>query len=116
MSLLDKANQCVIVYPEEVVTDADGNIRTQPSQVGFPARARIQPQIAAGGFRGAASMGEGFEGTQLYTLRFPRSFKHILGAQSQIEWMGARWVIHGDAAHFHNSRATAHHTYTIKRY
>jgi hypothetical protein len=31
-----------------------------------------------------------------YGLRFPRSWPHVLGAQSQIEWNGKRYAIHGE--------------------
>jgi hypothetical protein len=117
VSLLDRANQCVIVYPEEVVTDADGNTKTQPSKTGFHARARIQPIGASGtSARRQEQDNEGFETEKWYSVRFPRGFCHILGAQAQIEWQGVRWAVHGDAMYYTGSRATAHLTYTIRRY
>ena len=114
MSLLDRGNQHVLVFPEEPVYDADGNVRTQPSQVGFPATARIQP-LGSGAGAGAETSNEGYETEKLYSLRFPRSFCHVLGAQSQIEWMGVRWAVHGDAMHYASSPRTAHHTYVLRR-
>ena len=116
MSLLDRANQCVIVFPEEVVEDADGNTKTQPAQCGFHARARVEPfgsRGARGG--GAESADEGFETEKMYSLRFPRSFCHTLGAQAQVEWMGVRWAIHGDALEYTSSSRTAHRTYVLRR-
>jgi len=117
MSLLDKGNQCIIVYPEEVVTDADGNTRTRPSKNGFRTHARIQPIGQSGtSARRAEQDNEGFETEKYYSLRFPRSVKCILGAQAQVEWMGVRWAVQGDAMHFHSSPRTRHHTYTLRRY
>ncbi len=114
MSLLDRANQCVIVYPEEVVTDADGNTKTQPSKTGFHARARVQP-MGSGAGRGAETADDGFETEKMYSLRFPRSFCRVLGAQAQIEWQGVRWAVHGDAMHYTSSLRTAHRTYVLRR-
>jgi hypothetical protein len=107
----------VIVYPEEVVEDADGNIKTQPSKCGFHARARIQPIGQSGtSARRAEQDNEGFETEKMYSLRFPRGFKCVLGAQSQVEWMGVRWAVHGDAMHFRASPRTAHLTYVLRRF
>jgi hypothetical protein len=117
VSLLDRGNQCVIVYPEEVVEDADGNIKTQPAKCGFHARARIQPIGQSGtSARRAEQDNEGFETEKMYSLRFPRGFKCVLGAQSQVEWMGVRWAVHGDAMHFRASPRTAHLTYVLRRF
>ena len=117
MSLLDRGTDDIMVFPEVAVVDVDGNIRTQPSKVGFPARARMQPQGQSGtSSRRAEQDNEGFEGERVYTMRMPRSFPHILGAQSQIEWQGNRWAVFGDAFYYNSSRRTAHVAYTIKRY
>ncbi|ERB55489.1 hypothetical protein N806_31200 [Rhodococcus sp. P27] len=117
MSLLDQANEDVIVFPEEVVTDADGNTRTRPSKTGFPARARIQVQGQSGtSARRSEQDNEGYESEKVYKIRFPRSFPHILGAQSEIEWKGVRWVIFGDVNYFNGSPRTARTDYTMKRY
>lgn len=116
MSLLDRATEDVIVYPEEVVTDMDGNIRTRPSAVGFPARARMQPLGQSGtSSRRQEQDNEGFESERVYNIRFPRNFP-LLGAQSQIEWRGHRWALFGSEVIFNNSPRTAHVTYTIKRF
>lgn len=115
MSLLDRGNQCVVVYPEEKVTDADGNTKTQAAKCGFRARARIQP-LGSGGAASADQYGDGFDSEKVYSLRFPRGLRCVLGAQSQIEWMGERWVIHGDPLRYSNSPRTAHLIYTIKRH
>lgn len=118
MSLLDGGGyyEDIIVYPEEVVTDIDGNIRTQPSATGIPARARFQFQGQSGtSSRRAEQDNEGFESEKVYTMRFPRGFQ-ILGAQSEIEWNGARWGVFGDV-HYHNSSPRiAHVEYTVKRF
>lgn len=118
MSILDwGCTEDVIVYLEEVVTDMDGNIRTRPSSVGIPAKARLQVLGQSGtSSRRQEQDNEGFESEKVYTLRFPRSFPHVLGAQSEIEWRGERWAVFGDINIYSASRRTSHVVYTIKRY
>jgi hypothetical protein len=115
MSLLDNGAryQPCIVYPEVMVIDGDGNKRTKPSDIGIPARARIQPigtptEAAEGGFHTISR----------YSLRFPHSFNKehgVLGAQSQIEWKGKRYSMEGEALDYNGSRRTAHVDYLIVR-
>lgn len=117
MSLLDRHfPEDVIVFPEEVVTDIDGNIRTRPSATGVPARARLQPMGQSGtASRRQEQDNEGFESERVYAIRFPRDFP-LLGAQSQIEWRGKRWALFGTEVIYNNSPRTAHVTYTVKRF
>lgn len=117
MSILDwGCNEDVIVYPEEVTTDMDGNIRTRASSVGIPAKARLQVQGQSGtSSRRQEQDNEGFQSEKVYSLRFPPGFQ-VLGAQSEIEWRGERWAIFGDINRYVGSRRTAHDVYTIKRY
>ena len=117
MSLLDTAQVWITVYPEEMVIDIDGNIRTQPSKTGICTKARLQVQGQSGtSARRQEQDNEGYETEKVYTMRFPRSFPVILGAQSQIEWMGHRWALFGDVNYYTNSRRTKHVTYTLKRF
>lgn len=117
MSLLDTGREDVLVFLEEAVTDKDGNIRTRPSQVGIPAKARIQVQGQSGtSARRAEQDNEGYETEKVYRVRFPRSFPHTIGAQSEIEWRGARWAVFGDANYYNGSRRTARTSYTMKRF
>ncbi|MGW6624206.1 hypothetical protein ACWF99_23515 [Nocardia sp. NPDC055002] len=120
MSLLDSANQDVLVFLEETVTDMDGNTRTRPAKVGIPARARIQVQGQSGtSARRSEQDNEGFESEKVYKIRFPRAFDAQygeLGAQSEIEWRGQRWAVFGDINLYTGSRNTAHTDYTIKRF
>jgi hypothetical protein len=122
MSLLDGGGQyepCV-VFPEEVVVDRDGNDRTRPAKVGIPAVARFQLQGQSGtSSRRQEQDNEGYESEKVYSIRFPRSFTEqhgILGAQSQIEWLGVRWALFGDVGRRNGSRRTARVLYTIKRF
>lgn len=118
MSLLDRGcSEDVVVFLEEVVTDMDGNIRTRASSVGITTKARLQVQGQSGtSSRRQEQDNEGYESEKVYTLRFPRSFPHVLGAQSEIEWRGERWAVFGDVNRYTSSPATRHDTYTVKRY
>ncbi|AEL17666.1 head-to-tail stopper [Mycobacterium phage Bonamassa] len=120
MSLLDQGTDDVIVYPEEVVIDKDGNTRTRPSKVGVPARARIQVLGQSGtSSRRQEQDNEGYETEKVYTIRFDRESDRRLGrlgAQSTVEWDGRIWALFGDENVYNSSPRTAHRTYTIKRY
>lgn len=122
MSLLDTGARYtnIVVYKEEMVIDADGNKFTRPSTTGIPAQARLQVANQSGtSARRAEQDNEGFESEKVYRMRFPRSFTRdhgILGAQTQIEWRGERWVIFGDATVYDSSPALARVDYTIKRF
>lgn len=113
MSLLDATNEDVVVYLEQVVTDADGNDFTRPSATGIPARARIQPT----GLQSDSTEKQdgGFQTSIRYGLRFPRSFPYALGAQAQIEWQGKRWSVVGDPILHNGSAQTRHLRYVIER-
>lgn len=113
MSLLDTANETVTVFLEEVSADRDGNRFTRPSETGIPARARIWPLDMVSAH--TENHDGGFNTTAKYGLRFPRSWPHVLGAQSQIEWNGKRYVTEGDPKSFNGSRRTAHVDYVIVR-
>lgn len=138
MSLLDTGAryQPVIVYPEIVVTDEDGNKFTKPAKVPtvigkddddndivvgpIEAIARLQVANQSGtSARRAEQDNEGFESEKVYRMRFPRSFTKqygILGAQSQIEWRGQLWALFGDATVYESSPALSRVDYTIKRF
>jgi len=117
VSILDTGTEDVLVFLEEVVTDIDGNIRTRPSKTGIPTKARIQVQGQSGtSARRSEQDNEGYESEKVYRIRFPRSFPHVLGAQSQIEWRGQRWAVFGDINYYTSSPRTAHVVYTMKRY
>jgi hypothetical protein len=122
MGLLDTGAryQDVLVYPEEMIVDSDGNKFTRPSKVPIKAIARLQVANQSGtSARRAEQDNEGFETEKVYRMRFPRSFTRdygILGAQSQIVWRGQRWALFGDATVYESSPALARVDYTIKRF
>lgn len=118
MSLLDGgANyQPCTVYPEETVTDVDGNTITRASSTGVSAMGRFQVQNQSGtSARNAEDTDDGFLTEQVYTVRFPRSFVTVLGAQAQIEWDGNRWSVFGDPQLYLGSTRTRHLQYVIRR-
>ncbi|GAB4588735.1 hypothetical protein [Nocardia sp. IFM 10818] len=120
MSRLDRGNADVVVFLEEVTTDADGNTKTRPAKTGVPARALVQPAAQSGtSFRRAEQDNEGFESERLMRLRFVRGFNgdKPIGAQSQIEWEGRRWAVFGDPQPYRSgSRRTHHLEYVIRRF
>jgi hypothetical protein len=116
VSLLNRATEDVVVYLEETTVDSDGNIMTRPSAVGIPARATIQVLAQSGtSSRRSEQDNEGFESEEVYRLRFTRSFTHVVGAQSRIEWLGVSWSIVGEPRRYNGSSRTRHLDYIIRR-
>lgn len=116
MSLLDRGDEQILIFPEVVVTDSDGNVRTMPSTVGIPARARIQIQNQSGtSARRSEQDNEGFEIEEVYQLRLPRRSAVVIDAQARIEWRGEYWAIIGGPQEYNGSRRTRHVEYTIRR-
>jgi hypothetical protein len=109
--LLDKATDNVVVYPEEAVTDGDGNTRTQPSKTGVPARARIGQVITT--IDTDVHGDRTSERTDMVLIGWTGG---ELGAQSEVELRGKRWVIDGDPDRYTRSRRTTRTTYAINRY
>ena len=108
MSLLDRGNEDVTVFPEEAVTDADGNTRTRPSATGVVSRAVVQPMTST------EDASVGFETESKYRLRLV-GYPGVLGAQAQVEWQGKRYAIDGEPRQYNGSRRTAHVDYVIVR-
>lgn len=117
MSLLDKGNIDGILYPEEAVEDADGNIRTQAAATGIPIRLWIQPQGQSGtAARRAEQDNEGYEIEEVLRVRFARRFENLeVGAQAKIEISGKMWSVFGEPREHLGSPRTRHKTYTLRR-
>ena len=117
MSLLDKWNTEVTVYPEEAVTDRDGNIRTRASKTGIPMKVWIAPVGQSGtAARRAEQDNEGYESEKVLRMRLLSKDRHItLGAQSKIDIEGQMWSVFGDATHYRGSKRTAHKDYSLRR-
>lgn len=118
MSLLDRGQEDILIFMEEAVLDEDGNIRTRPSAVGIPTKARLQPLGQSGtSSRRQEQDNEGYETERVYTMRLPRSWPHgEVGTQSRVEWRGEKWALFGPTVRWVGSPMTRHDTYTIKRF
>ena len=118
MSLLDRGQEDILIFMEEAVLDEDGNIRTRPSAVGIPTKARLQVLGQSGtSSRRQEQDNEGYETERVYTMRLPRSWPHgEVGAQSRVEWRGEKWALFGPTVRWVGSPMTRHDTYTIKRF
>ena len=116
MSLLSRGTDLVRVFQEvqTVEYDEDGNRRSRPSLVGTLVRAVVQPvtSAVAGGFGEGQDIG--YETEVRYRLRLI-NYPNILGAQSQIEWNGDRYSIHGEARIYNGSSRTRHVDYVMVR-
>ena len=117
MSRLDRPGRdTVTVYLEEEYFSPDGNRMTRASSTGITTSATVQFAAASGTSARRSEQGnEGFETEATYNIRFPRSFPHVLGAQSNVEWNGKMYSVFGDAQRYNGSDRTAHVWYTVRR-
>lgn len=116
MSLLDRGNANVVIYPEIEGTDTDGNPFVRASTQGVPKLVQIQPMPQSGtSARRAEQDNEGFETEQIYRMRFRRGEEMNLGIRSVIDWDGETWHVSGFPVKYRGSHRTTHTDYTIKR-
>lgn len=117
MSLLNFANEDIIIYHEVVDTDTDGNVLTRPSDTGIPAQAMIQIVAQSGtSARRAEQDNEGFETEEVYRMRLRRyDTQPLIGAQARIQWRGDYWAVVGKPQFYRGSSRTAHTDYRIRR-
>lgn len=117
MSLLDRGNFDVVVYPTEEWIDPDGNKSIRASATGIPARVLIQPLPQSGtSARRAEQDNEGFESEEVYRLRFRRGEHIDLGIRGLVEWQGQTWTVFGfPLMYATRSYRTTHYDYWIKR-
>lgn len=119
MSLLDKAQQTVTVFPQEYFEDDLGNTLFRASSVGYVAKAEIQAARQSGtSARRAEQDNEGYETEETFRLRFTRAHDRTherLGQGAQIEWEGKRWTVIGFPTPYSGSPRTAHLDYMIRR-
>lgn len=108
MSLLDRGNTVIKLYPEEQWTDTDGNTMTRPAATPIEVRAMIQP-IAS-----SEQDIRGFEVETTYRMRLVRGAP-VVGPQARIEWNGEYWAVIGEPRFYNGSARTAHVDYTIRR-
>lgn len=117
MSLLRKpGREQVVLYPEEVYTDADGNIMRRASTTGINSSATIQLLAQSGtSSRRAEQDNEGFETEEMYRMRLPQWFTQDLGSNAEVEWRGLRWNVIGKVRRYNSSERTRHMDYMIRR-
>lgn len=117
MSLLDSWNTEVVLFPEEVVVDEDGNTRTQASKVGIPLRVTLQPWGQSGtSARKREQDLEGFMTEKVYRMRLRREDSHIvIGAQSKVLVGDKLFSVFGDATWYMGSPRTRHVDYALWR-
>jgi hypothetical protein len=110
MSLLHRGTDTVKVYPEETTTDSDGNTIARASAIGVLCRAVVQPLGTP-----TEDQDGGYLTETRYRLRLVGWPGDVLGAQSQVEWRGNRYSLHGEPRIYSGSRRTAHVDYLLIR-
>lgn len=117
MSLLDRGNADVLLYPEEVTEDMDGNIRTQASDTPIPIRAYLWVMNQSGtASRRAEQDNEGFAIEKVLSMRpVRRDQHHEIGAQAKIQWGDEMYSVFGEVSRHNMSPSTTHYVYTLRR-
>lgn len=117
MSLLDKGNADILLYPEEVTISRDGNVQTRAAKEPVKLRVWLAPVGQSGtSARRAEQDNEGFETEKVMRMRIPRANQDIeIGAQSKIVWRGQTWSVFGDVTDYIGSPRTAHRDYMLRR-
>lgn len=112
MSLLHRGTETVAVFPEETVTDADGNTITRASATGVVCKAVVQPMPRSDN---TEEQDGGFMSETKLRLRLVGWAGGLLGPQSKVEWQGDKYSIHGEPRQFNGSRRTKHVDYFLTR-
>lgn len=117
MSLLDRWNAEIELFPEEVVTDRDGNIRTRASKTPVPLKVWIAPVGQSGtSARRAEQDNEGYESEKVLRMRLLRRDHGLaIGAQSKVRFEGNMYSVFGDVTEFRGSSRTRHFDYMLRR-
>lgn len=118
MSLLDRGRETVVVFPEEVYTDPDGNVLRRPRTTGTTVTNVVVQLLSQSGTsqRRAEQDNEGQETEEMYRLRLPRSYTGpVLGAHGRVQWRGLSWAVIGKERRYNGSYRTAHIDYVIRR-
>lgn len=105
----------MIVFPEESITDADGNTITRASATGVVCKAVVQPITSATATGGSEKHDGGFLSESKYRLRLVNWPGDVLGLQSQVEWRGKRYAVSGEPRIYSGSRRTFHVDHVIER-
>lgn len=107
----------MILYLEEAVADADGNVRTRASSDGIPLKVWVAPVGQSGtAARRAEQDNEGYETERVLRMRLLRKDSGLdIGAQSKILLDGEMWSVFGDVTHYRANRRTAHKDFTLRR-
>lgn len=117
MSLLDKWNAKILLYPEEVTTDRDGNTITQASETPIPLKVWLQVRGQSGtASRRSEQQDEGYETEQVLSMRLRRKDMDLeIGAQSKVTWGDEEYSVFGDVDRYIASPRTRHAMYTLRR-
>lgn len=108
MSILDRGNADIIVYPQELTTDSFGNPRWAPSETGVQIRAMVWAIATAEAALLSRETGEA------YRVRPVRGEPVPVGPWATVEWDGREWDVHGETVSHERGSGTRRTTFTIR--
>lgn len=117
MSLLDRWNAEVELYPEIVTVDRDGNTITKASDTPIPMKVWLQVRGQSGtASRRSEQQKEGFETEQVLSMRLRRQDTGMkIGSQAKIRWGDEWYHVFGDVDRYIGSPGTRHDMYMLRR-
>lgn len=109
MSLLDRSNATVLVYPQVLSNDTFGNPTWTPATVPVAVEAMVWPVATAE----ASLLGSERPG-EVYRVRPKRGQSVPVGPWATVEWDGRTWDVHGESVRLRRGTATRRTTFTIR--
>lgn len=108
MSLLDRANAVVKVFPAVLGTDPDGNQQWKPSEVGVDVPASVWPVTSS------EVPVNGQQNDEVYQVRPVRGVPFPAGPWALVEYDGRLWGVEGEPSRHSRGRGTRRVTVRIR--
>lgn len=120
MSLLDKGNETLVIYPQASRLDADGNKinyadKNNPITVHGVVQLLAQSGTSA---RRSEQDEEGYDSEEMYRVRLTRAdIARVVDIlpQAQILWDNKTWAVFGYHQYYNGSPRTAHVDFMLRR-
>lgn len=120
LSLLDKGNETLVIYPQVSRLDADGNkVNYADKDNPITVRGVVQLKAQSGtSARRSEQDDEGYASEEMYRVRLTRAdTERVVDIlpQAQIVWAGQTWAVFGYHDYYNGSPRTRHLDFTVRR-
>jgi hypothetical protein len=112
VSILDRGNAEITVYPEVEVTDEDGNVSRRASEAGVTVEAMVWQY--EGEVDTLQPLVVGQQVTTIYRVRPVRYAELPVGPWSRVEWDGREWDVDGEPNRHRRGVGTRRLTFSMR--